>query len=52
MSQPKEIVLPTRHLDPKLIDLLKSLKTGDRIKLTQPGAPQRHASWPSWCVSP
>ena len=35
MSQPKEIVLPTRHLDPKLIDLLKSLKTGDRIKLTQ-----------------
>ena len=35
MSQPKEIVLPTRQLDPKLIDLLKSLKTGDRIKLTQ-----------------
>ena len=35
MSQPKEIVLPTRQLDPMLIDLLKSLKTGDRIKLTQ-----------------
>lgn len=34
MSQPKEIVLPTRHLDPKLITLLKGLKTGDRIKLT------------------
>ena len=35
MSLPKEIVLLTRQLDPKLIDLLKSLKTGDRIKLTQ-----------------
>ena len=24
-----------RRLDPKLVDLLKSLKAGDRIKLTQ-----------------
>ena len=29
------ITLPTRRLDPKLVDLLKSLKAGDRIKLIQ-----------------
>ena len=33
--QPEKIVLPTRRLDPKLIDLLRSLKTGDAIRLTQ-----------------
>jgi len=27
--------LPTRRLDLKLVELLKSLKTGDRIKLVQ-----------------
>ena len=35
MSHPNDIALPTRHLDPILIELLRSLKTGDRIKLTQ-----------------
>lgn len=33
--QPEKIVLPTRRLDPKLVDLLRSLKTGDAIRLTQ-----------------
>lgn len=29
------IVLPTRRLEPALVDLLKSLNPGDRIKLVQ-----------------
>ena len=29
------ILLPTRKLEPPLIDLLKSLKTGDRIAVVQ-----------------
>ena len=29
------IVLPTRRLQPALVDLLKSLKPGDKIRLTQ-----------------
>ena len=31
----KQIVLPSRQLDAGLVDLLKSLKDGDRIKVTQ-----------------
>jgi hypothetical protein len=34
-AAPDKIVLPTRRLDPALVDLLKALKPGDRIKLTQ-----------------
>ena len=30
-----KIVLPTRRLEPAFVDLLKSLKPGDRIKVTQ-----------------
>ncbi len=30
-----KIVLPTRRLEPALIDLLKGLTAGDRIKVTQ-----------------
>ena len=33
--QPGKIVLPTRRLDPAIVDLLRSLKPGDAIKLTQ-----------------
>ena len=29
------IVLPTRRLDPAVVDLLKQLQAGDRIKITQ-----------------
>jgi hypothetical protein len=29
------IVLPTRRLDPALVDLLKGLKAGEKIKVTQ-----------------
>ncbi len=46
---PSKIALPTRRLDPALVDLLKSLKAGDRIKLTQTvrvGA----KSWPAEAV--
>ena len=32
---PDTIVLPTRRLDPKLVDLLRGLTAGDRIKLVQ-----------------
>lgn len=32
---PDRIVLPTRRLDPALIDLLKGLQVGDRITVTQ-----------------
>lgn len=31
----QKIVLPTRRLEPALVDLLKGLKPGDRIKVTQ-----------------
>jgi hypothetical protein len=34
-AAPEKIVLPTRRLDPALVDLLRSLKPGDRIRLTQ-----------------
>jgi hypothetical protein len=34
-AQPDRIVLPTRRLDPALVDLLRSLKPGDRIRVTQ-----------------
>jgi hypothetical protein len=34
-TAPEKIVLPTKRLDPKLVDLLKELKTGDRIRVTQ-----------------
>ncbi|MDB5312995.1 MAG: hypothetical protein JWO38_7197 [Gemmataceae bacterium] len=32
---PEKIVLPTRRLDPALVDLLRSLKPGDRIRVVQ-----------------
>jgi hypothetical protein len=35
MAAPQRIVSATRRLDPALVDLLKSLKVGDRIKITQ-----------------
>jgi hypothetical protein len=35
MTGPDRIVLPTRRLDPAIVDLLKGLKAGDRIKVTQ-----------------
>ncbi len=35
MSSPEKILLPTRKLEPALVDLLKSLKVGDRIKVVQ-----------------
>ena len=34
-AAPEKIVLPTRRLDPELVDLLKGLKVGDRIRITQ-----------------
>jgi hypothetical protein len=34
-AAPEKIVLPTRRLDPALVELLRSLKPGDRIWLTQ-----------------
>lgn len=34
-AAPTKIVLPSRRLAPELVDLLKSLKSGDRIKITQ-----------------
>ena len=33
--QPETIVLPTRRLNPALIELLKGLKLGERIRVTQ-----------------
>ena len=35
MTSPDQIVLPTRRLDPAIVDLLKGLKSGDRITITQ-----------------
>jgi hypothetical protein len=32
---PEKIVLPTRRLDPAQVELLRSLKPGDRIKVAQ-----------------
>lgn len=34
-TAPERIVLPTRRLDPALVDLLRSLKPGDKIRLVQ-----------------
>jgi hypothetical protein len=34
-TAPAKIVLPTRRLDPALADLLRSLKAGDKIRVTQ-----------------
>lgn len=34
-AQPEPIVLPTRRLDPALVDLLRSLKPGDKLRVTQ-----------------
>ena len=34
-AAPERIVLPTRRLDPAQVELLRSLKPGDRIKVTQ-----------------
>lgn len=34
-ATPANIVLPTRRLDPALVDLLRSLKPGDVIKVIQ-----------------
>jgi hypothetical protein len=33
--QPEKIVLPTRRLDAKIVDLLRSLKPGDSIRVIQ-----------------
>ncbi len=34
-TQPDKIVLPTRRLDPALVDLLRALKPGDRLRVEQ-----------------
>ena len=34
-TAPDKIVLPTRRLDPAVADLLRALKPGDKIKVTQ-----------------
>ena len=34
-TAPDKIVLPTRRLDPKQVELLRALKPGDPIKVTQ-----------------
>lgn len=34
-AAPEKIVLPTRRLDPAVVELLRSLKPGDRIRVTQ-----------------
>ncbi|MBX9579996.1 MAG: hypothetical protein K2X87_06770 [Gemmataceae bacterium] len=33
--QPEKIVLPTRRLGPALVDLLRSLRPGDKLRVTQ-----------------
>ena len=35
MVNPEKIVLPSRRLDPALVEVLRGLKTGDRITITQ-----------------
>lgn len=32
---PENIVLPTRRLDPALVELLRGLKPGDKLRVTQ-----------------
>jgi hypothetical protein len=34
-AAPEKIVLPTRRLDPAKVELLRSLRPGDRIRVTQ-----------------
>jgi hypothetical protein len=34
-AAPEKIVLPTRRLDPKQIELLQNLKPGEKIRVTQ-----------------
>ena len=34
-AQPEKLVLPTRRLDPVQVELLRSLKLGDRIQVVQ-----------------
>ncbi|MBN9522844.1 hypothetical protein J0H58_30725 [bacterium] len=34
-AEPAKIVLPTRRLDPALVDLLRSLKPGDKLRVEQ-----------------
>jgi len=34
-TAPEKIVLPTRRLDPAQVELLRALKPGDQIKITQ-----------------
>ena len=34
-TQPEKIVLPTRRLDPAVVDLLRSLRPGDRVRVEQ-----------------
>jgi hypothetical protein len=34
-AEPAKIVLPTRRLDPALVDLLRSLKPGDKVRIEQ-----------------
>ena len=34
-AAPEKIVLPTRRLDPAQVELLRSLKPGDRIRVVQ-----------------
>ncbi len=35
MSQTTEVKLPTRRLDPQLVELLRSLQPGQRIRIVQ-----------------
>ena len=34
-AAPEKIVLPTRRLDPGLVEILRSLKPGDKFRVTQ-----------------
>ena len=34
-AAPDKIVLPTRRLDPAVVELLRALKPGDKVKITQ-----------------
>ena len=34
-TAPEKIVLPTRRLDPAVVELLRALKPGDQVKITQ-----------------
>ena len=35
MNRPETVLLPARKLEPALVDLLTSLRVGDRIKIVQ-----------------